>query len=103
MVRWEAVCRPMELGGLGIPNTRIFNECMSTKWIWKRHQHKDSLRVRILRTKYMRHGDFFRSQFWKSLHKVKYLFKWGVVHSMGNRWCTKFWDDVWLANTPLRI
>jgi hypothetical protein len=57
----------------------------------------------------MRHGDFFRSrgaggcQFWKSLHKIKHLFKWGAIHSVGNGWCTQFWGDVWLGDTPLRI
>jgi hypothetical protein len=43
--------------------------------------------ARLLRAKYMRHGDFFRSkgaggsQFWKSLHKIKHMFKWGAIHS----------------------
>jgi hypothetical protein len=64
---------------------------------------------RILRAKYMRHGDFSRSrgaggsQFWKSLHKIKHLFKWGAVHSVGNGCLTQFWNDVCLVDTPLRI
>jgi hypothetical protein len=33
MVRWEAVCRPKDLGGLGIINTQIFNECLVVKLI----------------------------------------------------------------------
>jgi hypothetical protein len=35
MVRWGAVCRPRDMGGLGIVNTRILNECLMVKWIWK--------------------------------------------------------------------
>jgi hypothetical protein len=27
----------------------------------------------------------------------------GAIHSVGNGWFTKFWDDVWLVNAPLRI
>jgi hypothetical protein len=109
MVRWAAVCRPREFGGMGILNTQIFNECMMAKWIWKLYQQKDNLMCRILRAKYMRHEDFFRSrgaggsQFWNSLHKIKHLFKWGAVHSVGNGWLTQFWNDVWLVDTPLRI
>jgi hypothetical protein len=55
-----------------------------TKWIWKLYKQKDNLWVRLLQAKYMRDGDFFKSkdsngyQFWKSLHKVKHLFKWGA-------------------------
>jgi hypothetical protein len=109
MVRWDVVLWPREFGGLGILNTQVLNDCMMAKWIWKLYQQKGGLMARLLRAKYMRHGDFFRSkgagdsQFWKSLHKIKHLFKWGAIHSVGNGWFTKFWDDVWLVNAPLRI
>lgn len=35
MVKWDAISRPKEFGGLGIINTRIMNDCLLTKWIWK--------------------------------------------------------------------
>jgi hypothetical protein len=81
MIKWDAVCRPKEFGGLGILNTRIFNECIITKWIWKIYTQHDRLWVRLLTAKYMKNGDFYDSraengsQFWKRLHKVKHLFK----------------------------
>jgi hypothetical protein len=31
MVRWEAICRPKEFGGLGVVNTQVFNECLMSK------------------------------------------------------------------------
>jgi hypothetical protein len=62
MVKWEAVCRPRKFRGLGIINTQIINECVMVKWIWKIYQQFDSLWARILRAKYMRHGDFLRSR-----------------------------------------
>jgi hypothetical protein len=46
------------------------------------------------------------SQFWKSLHKVKHMFKWGgggVVHTVGDGGLTQLWNDVWLEPSPLRI
>jgi hypothetical protein len=61
MVKWEAVCRPRKFRGLSIINTQIINECLMVKWIWKIYQQPDSLWARILRAKYMRYGDFFRS------------------------------------------
>jgi hypothetical protein len=35
MMKWHAVCRPKDLGGLGIINTWVLNECLMIKWIWK--------------------------------------------------------------------
>jgi hypothetical protein len=32
-VRWEALCKPKSLGGLGIIDTRLMNICLMTKWI----------------------------------------------------------------------
>jgi hypothetical protein len=80
-----------------------------TKWVWKLYKQKDSLWVILLTAKYMKDGDLFKSkggqgsQFWKSIHKVKHLFKWGVVHKVGNEKLTSFWDDVWMSTVPLRI
>jgi hypothetical protein len=54
-------------------------------------------------------NNFFRSkankgsQFWKSLHKVKHLFKWGAIHQIGNGELTQFWKDVWLTSSPRRL
>jgi hypothetical protein len=31
MMKWDAVCRPIEFGGQGILNTQIFNECSMEK------------------------------------------------------------------------
>jgi hypothetical protein len=60
-------------------------------------------------SKYIRDGDFFKSkegqgsQFWRSLHKVKHLFKWGAIHKVGDGRLTHFWDGVWLETSPLRV
>lgn len=35
MAKWEMVCRPKDQGGLGIINTRLMNDCLLVKWIWK--------------------------------------------------------------------
>jgi hypothetical protein len=34
---------------------------------------------------------------------VKHLFKWGVIHKVGNGNKTQFWNDVWLTSVPLRL
>jgi hypothetical protein len=60
----------------------------------------ESLWLRLLKAKYMKEEDFFKSkdthgsQFWKGLHKVKHLFKRGAIHKVGNGAMTQFWNDV---------
>ena len=43
------------------------------------------------------------SQFWRGLHKVKHLFKWGAVYKVGNGQYCSFWQDVWARDVPLKI
>ena len=56
MAKWEMVCRPKDQGGLGIINTRIMNDCLIVKWIWKIFQEPDELWFKILKAKYMGEG-----------------------------------------------
>lgn len=32
MVRWDVVCHPMDLGGLGVRNLKMWNEALMAKW-----------------------------------------------------------------------
>ena len=34
-VRWEDVCKPLEEGGLGIKDVKIFNNALLAKWKWR--------------------------------------------------------------------
>jgi hypothetical protein len=94
---------------MGIMNTQIFNNCLLVKWIWKLYHQKDRVWARLLSAKYLRGGNLFKSncthgsQFWKSLHKVKHLFKWAAIHKVGDGKSTQLWDDVWILFSPLRI
>jgi hypothetical protein len=74
-------CRPKEAGGLGLLNTKKMNLALLLKWIWRLYQEKDTIWARIIRAKYGDAPDLFSgsgqggSPFWKSLHKIKHLFK----------------------------
>jgi hypothetical protein len=43
MVDWATVCRPKEVGGLGILNTRHMNIALMLKWVWKLYHNADGL------------------------------------------------------------
>jgi hypothetical protein len=34
LVAWDKVCTPKEWGGLGIPNLRVTNVALRTRWLW---------------------------------------------------------------------
>lgn len=90
MAKFEMVARPKDQGGLGIINTKIMNECLLVKWIWKIMQEPDELWFKIIKAKYLDDKGFFfsdgagGSQFWKGLHKIKHMFKWGAIYNLGD-------------------
>ena len=101
MVNWLAVCRPKEQGGLGITNSKLMNEALMLKWIWKIYQTEGTIWATIIHAKYTSNGNIFSSsdqggsQFWKILHKMKHLFKAGAKHYVRNGMRTMFWLDWW--------
>ncbi|GJM99952.1 hypothetical protein PR202_ga17095 [Eleusine coracana subsp. coracana] len=99
MMRWDAVTRPKKFGGLGIINTRIMNDCLLTKWIYKICRDCQDTWCKLLKAEYMPDNDFFSSkvrgtsQFWQGLHKVKHLFQWGAIYKGRNGKRTRFWQE----------
>jgi hypothetical protein len=109
MVDWATVCKPKELGGLGILNTKLMNIALMLKWVWKLYQNDEGLWADLIRAKYLRGRDLFSketsangSQFWKSIQKLKWFFKLGAKHEVRNGKRTFFWLDWWSGTTPLR-
>lgn len=109
MAKWEMVSRPKDQGGLSIIHTRTMNDCLLVKWIWKILQEPKDLWFKLLKAKYMDGCNFFSapsrgsSQFWKGLHKVKHLFKWGALFQVKNGLNCHFWQDYWVLSVPLRL
>lgn len=58
MVNWGAICRQKKYGGLGIINTRIMNDCLMVKWIWRINLANKDLWFKILKAKYFPTGVF---------------------------------------------
>jgi hypothetical protein len=84
-VNWPEVCRPKDQGGLGIINSRFFNAALMVKWIWRIFYpiEHHNLWYKLLRAKYLSVDNIFArnsqggSQFWRSINKIKHLFKLG--------------------------
>ena len=91
MVKWDLICRPKNMGGLGIINTRIMNKCLLLKWWWKIMSLDDRPAwLKLLKAKYFPSSSpMFAtacggSQFWRQLLQVRDDFKILVKFSVGN-------------------
>lgn len=58
VAKMDTLCRPENQGGIGMLNTRIMNECMLTKWIWKIMKVSEETWYKLLKAKYMPDGNF---------------------------------------------
>ena len=50
---------PKDFGGLGFTNTRVMNECILEKWIFKRERGDENVCLNLLRKKYHGNKGFF--------------------------------------------
>ena len=73
MVKWEALARPKEWGGLGFLEVKTMNTCLLAKWLERLEVEEGSLCVELLRKKYLGNRSIFQitrtsgSQFWRGL------------------------------------
>lgn len=109
MIRWEALIRPKEFGGLGFMDVRVMNICLLSKWIDKLERDDSGLCCSILKKKYLGQKSIFQiknkkgSQFWRSLLEMRQWYERGRVVEVVSGQQTRFWQDSWLRECPLRI
>jgi hypothetical protein len=83
LVAWDNVCAPKEWGGLGVPNIRMMNLALRTRWLW------------LQRTDV--------SKPWKELNiqvpkMARQLFEGATYSVLGDGASTFFWTDSWLPD-----
>lgn len=109
MIKWEALDKPKDFGGLGFIDTRAMNISLLCKWIYRLESGENSLCMNLLRRKYLKGRGFCQnkkvggSQFWQGLHDVKEWYERGKAHIVGCGQQTRFWKDVWLGECSLKI
>lgn len=87
MVAWPTVCRPTDLGGLGIPDLRLTGIALQTRWLW------------------LRHVDEQRA--WSELplsvsNDVQAFFDMSTYTVIGNGRATAFWTGRWLQGQAIK-
>ncbi|GJN18730.1 hypothetical protein PR202_gb05924 [Eleusine coracana subsp. coracana] len=61
LVAWSAVQRPLELGGLGVPNITLFGKALRLQWLWQARTEPDSTAARLPDATDKNMSDFFRA------------------------------------------
>jgi hypothetical protein len=51
-MKWEEVCKPKNLGGLGVRDIRAVNISLLTKWRWRLLFEDHSIWKQVIRCKY---------------------------------------------------
>ena len=109
MVKWEALARPKEWGGLGFLEVKTMNTCLLAKWLERLEVEEGSLCVELLRKKYLGNRSIFQitrtsgSQFWRGLLAIRHWFQRGRTVKIRSGAQTSFWHDTWLGNCPLKL
>jgi hypothetical protein len=109
MLRWEVLATPKPVGGLGFTDTRVMNQCLLSKWIFKLERGDNNPCCKMLRAKYLGEGGFYSSkskgvsQFWAGLHDIKQFCARGLIYVVKNGKKARFWLDVWLGMCPLYL
>ncbi|KAM0915236.1 hypothetical protein ACQ4PT_010999 [Festuca glaucescens] len=87
-VRWLTVCSPKEVGGLGLPNLKLFCRALRLRWLW--HEWSEPTRpwVGTPTPCDAKDQDFF--------HEATRV-------TIGDGKRALFWHSSWHGDTPLRI
>jgi hypothetical protein len=81
-VAWETVCRPRDLGGLGVSDLRRAGIALRVCWEWKARTER-----------WLGLGSSERS--------VVVVFQAATIFSLGNRESTFFWTDRWIQGSSI--
>jgi hypothetical protein len=110
MVSWNKVCRPRDLGGLGLYSAKARNLALLAKLNWRVMEEPDSLWAKTLIAKYCPNGIMDErlrtrrsgSSNWKGLRKGHAVFRKGLRWVVNNGHIVSFWHDLWVGDSPLR-
>jgi hypothetical protein len=117
-VKWDDVCKPKHLGGLGVRDLRVVNISLLAKWRWRLISGGNALWIDVIKSKYGeqvigklewedRYKPWFSSLWWKDLSSIgsnldTNWFGRSVKRNLGNGASTSFWLDTWVGNSPLK-
>ncbi|GAU37021.1 hypothetical protein TSUD_207270 [Trifolium subterraneum] len=116
-VKWDHVCLPRDLGGLGVKNLKLFNIALLSKWKWRCVNDSEAVWKEVLRHRYGHLSSFIlngvpissnfkTSIWWKDMVNIGETFGYDWFQSntriiVGNGNNIAFWTNRWLGNNVL--
>ena len=98
LVAWEQTCLPKELGGLGIKNLQILNQCLLLKHLHRLHHPGESAWAKWVssRIDIASLESNCAGAHWKNLQDLLPIYRAITTTIVGNGIRTSFWFDHWL-------
>ena len=109
MVGWDKVCRPKDLGGLGLYCTKSRNLALLAMLNWRVMEDFDALWAKTSISKYCPSGIMDErlrtsrsgSSNWNGLKVGLEVFRKGIRWVVNNSHYVSFWHDLWVGDRPL--
>lgn len=104
LLKWETVCKLVDMGGLGLGNLAIQNDALLAKWLWRFPKEFESMWHLVISTKYGIHvngwdaildGRVCTSCPWRNISKISPKFLANIRYDPGKGNTIKFWEDTW--------
>ncbi|KAJ4755501.1 RNA-directed DNA polymerase (reverse transcriptase)-related family protein [Rhynchospora pubera] len=104
-VGWQKVCKPIEIGGLGVKDLDKFGEALFMKVVWALMADEDKIWVQICKSKYYPTVGFWRakntggcSKMWGQVVKKREFFQNQVQWKLGNGRKVNAISQPWFPN-----
>jgi hypothetical protein len=100
---WDALCLPKKDGGLGFRKNKNFNKALLAKLAWMVVSNRNSICMKLVRSKYKVRGDWLfkdpvknSSPLWRAIEKTKKLITKGACFLVGDGTSINVRKDPWI-------
>lgn len=108
--RWEILCLPKSMGGMGFRDLKCFNQALLAKQGWRLVSSGPSLLHDVMKARYFKHSSFMEANrgydpsfSWRSIWGAKGLLLDGLKWRVGNGSQIKVWEDAWMPGEGTHI
>ncbi len=110
LVNWNQICRPKNLGGLGVRNIRTMNEAFLMKNLWKFYCTDSLPWVRLIKAPHYKRITLSSGRkpptvcapFWRGILRTSAPFHTSLCYTLGDGARTPFWHATWTRESLLR-